>query len=63
MGDKNSDIIVKADQEGSAGLLLGQMKDDRAEGKTVAEGSPVGSTSSNGIVERCAQEIEGRIRV
>ena len=38
------------------------MVEERAEGRTVVEASPVGSSGSNGIVEKEAQEIEGDLR-
>jgi hypothetical protein len=35
----------------------------RGEGRTVVEESPVGSSASNGVVEKAVQELEGQIRV
>ena len=35
---------------------------ERKEGGTIIEESPVKSSGSNGIVEKTAQDIEGRIR-
>ena len=71
MGDRNRDIIIKADQEPAAHGLLRAVVDkkllecvdmQRPEGRTVIEESLVQSSASNGIVERAIQEIEGRIR-
>ena len=35
---------------------------ERTEGGTIIEESPVKSSGSNGIVEKTAQDVEGRIR-
>ena len=36
--------------------------DDRAVGRTIHESSPVGSSQSNGLIERAIQDAEGQIR-
>ena len=61
-GDREGNIIVKNDQEVSMQYLINDLLVERAAGKTVLEESPVKSSSSNGVVERGVQEVEGRIR-
>ena len=61
-GDAQGDIIVKTDQEPSSQYLIKDLLEQRAEGKTIVEESPVKSSGSNRIVERGVQEVEGRIR-
>ena len=61
-GDKDSNIIVKTDQEPSIECLVKDIIESREEGKTIHEESPVKSSGSNGIVERGVQEVEGQIR-
>ena len=43
--------------------LVKNLVEARAEGKSVVEESPVGSSGSNGVVERTVQAVEGQIRV
>ena len=61
-GDREGNIIVKNDQEVSMQYLIKDLLVERAAGKTVWEESPFKSSSSNGLVERGVQEVEGRIR-
>ena len=61
-GDSERDIIIKSDQENSAKFLIKEIQETRLEGRTIPEESPVGSSGSNGVVERGVQEIEGEIR-
>eukprot|EP00973_Karenia_brevis_P085715 11890750-Karenia_brevis.AAC.1 len=42
--------------------LVRSIQEERVEGKTVVEEAPKKAKGSNCIVERAAQEIEGRIR-
>ena len=61
-GDGDNNVIVKKDQEPSMEYLFKDIRDQRPEGRTIPEESPVKSSGSNGIVERGVQEIEGGIR-
>ena len=51
-GDENNDLIIKNDQGPAIRVLETELVDKRAEGRTHIEESPVGSSGSNGIVER-----------
>ena len=51
-GDKGNKIIVKTDQEPSMTFLVKDLIEEREEGKTLQELSPVKSSGSNGLVER-----------
>ena len=65
-GDGAMDVIVKSDQEPAIGVLikdLVEIRGDTQARRTIVEESPVGSSGSNGKVERAAQGIEGQIRV
>ena len=62
-GDAGSKVIVKTDQEPSIEYLKKDIIQDRPEGRTILENSPVKSSGSNGVVERGVQEIEGQIRI
>ena len=61
-GDQQGAIIVKTDQESSVKYAVRGLAESREEGKTIPEESPVGSSQSNGVVERAVQEIDGRFR-
>ena len=61
-GDRENRIVVKTDQEPSIQYLINDLVSDRSEGGTVVEESPVKNSSSNGVVERGVQEVEGQIR-
>ncbi len=61
-GDREGKIIVKNDQEPSMQFVIKDLIEERKEGGTIVEESPVKSSGSNGIVEKTAQDIEGRIR-
>ena len=67
IGFKNGDIILKCDQEPAIMSLVSEISKLRAEnggvGRTIEGNSPVGSSSSNGIVERAIQSVEEQIRV
>ena len=56
-------IIIKSDQESAVNRLVKDLVEARAEGKSVVEESLVGSSGSNGVVERTVQAVEGQIRV
>ena len=65
-GDAERDILIKTDQEPAIQLLIKEVVEARAEGKTLVEESPVKFTASSsgsaGVVERAVQEMEGKIR-
>ena len=67
IGCKHGDIILKSDQEPAIMSLVSDISRMRSEnggvGRTIEEASPVGSSSSNGIVERGAQSVEEQVRV
>ena len=63
VGDARQTIIIKTDQESSVKALIEDIVKEREDGRTVVEESPVGSSGSNGVVERAVQGIEGQIRV
>ncbi len=62
VGDKSSKVIIKTDQEPSIKHLVKDPVDSRTDGKTLVEMSPLKSSGSNGMVEKCIQEIEGQSR-
>jgi hypothetical protein len=61
-GDSQGTVILKSDQEPAVELLIKELVEARAEGRTIVEASPVQSKGSNGVAERAAQEIEGQMR-
>jgi hypothetical protein len=65
-GNMAGDIIIKSDQEAAIAYLIKDIVLERGDEKgcrTIVEESPVGSSGSNGIVERAVQTVEGQIRV
>ena len=62
-GDMEGRIIIKSDQEPAVKRLVKDLVEAIAEGKSVVEESLVGSSGSNGVVERTVQAVEGQIRV
>ena len=67
IGCKRGEIILKSDQEAAIMALISEVSKLRAErggiGRTIEEASPVGSSSSNGIVERGIRSVEEQARV
>ena len=61
-GDMEGRIVVKSDQELAVKRLVKDLAEEWTEGRTVIEESPVGSSGSNGVVERTVQKVEGQIR-
>ena len=61
-GDMEGRIIIKSDQEPAVKRLVKDLVEARADGKSVVEESPVGSSGSNGVVERTVQAVEGQVR-
>ena len=63
LGDRQSRIIVKTDQEPAIKTFVKDLVDAREEGRTISEESPVKSSGSNGRAERAVQSIEGHVRI
>jgi len=66
IGCEQGDIIVKSDQEPAMLSLLTRVSEVRASrggGRCIMENSPVGSSGSNGIIERAIQAVEEQARV
>ena len=61
-GAEEADIILKTDQEPAIDALMKDVVKTRGEKITMLEKSPVGSSGSNGVVERGVQSVEGVIR-
>ena len=60
-GDSSNVILLKTDQENSMKYFVKDFIEAREEGKTIPEESPVGSSGSNGIVERGVQAVVGQL--
>jgi hypothetical protein len=58
-----SDVIIKGDQEPAIKALIEDVTRLRAGARTIPEHSPVGSSGSNGVIERAIWSIEAQIRV
>ena len=56
--DGATKVVFRSDQEPSIQMLVKDLVSERTEGQTVVEESPVGSSGSNGVVERAVQEVE-----
>ena len=59
VGDARQTIVMKMDEEPSSKALIEDVVKEREKGRTVVEESPVGSSGSNGVVERCRAEHRG----
>jgi len=57
-----SPIIIRSDQEPAIKSLVEDIARWRAPAQTVIEMSPVGSSQSNGVIERAIQSFEGLLR-
>ena len=58
-----SNIVLKSDQERALGALIRKIRTHRGDQtQTMQEHSPVGDSSSNGLVERTIQTVQGQIR-
>ena len=65
LGHAHGDVIVKSDNEPAVKSLVeewGRLRAAEGGGKMVVENSPVGSSQSNGVVERGIQTVQGMIR-
>ncbi len=66
IGGLHGDIITKTDQEPAIKSVadgVAQLKAERGSGRVVMEHSPVGSSASNGVVERAVQSVQMQMRV
>ena len=61
-GAAETEIILKSDQEPAIEALMADVVKSRGAKITMVEKSPVGSSGSNGVVERGVQSVEGMIR-
>ena len=61
-GAAETEIILKTDQEPAIDALMADVVKTSGAAITVLEKSPVGSSGSNGVVERGVQGVEGLIR-
>ena len=61
-GASEAEIILKTDQEPAIDALMADVVKTRGATITVLEKSPVGSSGSNGVVERAVQTVEGLMR-
>ena len=65
-GCESGDIVVKSDQEAAMVSLVreaGRVRAATGTGKYIVEQSPVGSSGSNGMVERAILSVEQQVRV
>ena len=62
MGCEFVDVTIKSDQEPAIVALVDDIKKLRPEVRTHTELSPVGSSQSNGVVERGIQSVQGQVR-
>ena len=63
LGMEHCDLVIKHDQEPALVDLMKEVARKRIPAKTLNEESPVGSSASNGKIERGVQTVEGHIRV
>ena len=66
VGVVHGDLLVKSDQEPAIKAILneaGRVRATEGGGRCVMEQSPVGSSASNGIVERAILSVEQQVRV
>ena len=62
LGISANDIVVKGDQEPAIAALIEDIARRRPGARTIPEHSPVGSSGSNGVIERAIQSVEAQIR-
>jgi len=63
LGYGEAPIILKSDQEPAMLALVNDIVKHRAPAQTILEQSPIGSSGSNGIIERGVQSFEMMMRV
>ena len=62
IGLDNAKVIVRSDQEAPIKAVVQAVIKARGDAVTIPEHSPVGSSGSNGVIERGVKEVEGQIR-
>lgn len=66
IGGLHGDIVMKSDQEPAIKVIaegVARLKAERGSGRVIPEYSPVGSSASNGMVERGIQSVQAQMRV
>ena len=67
IGAEKGELTVKSDQEASIQAVIAEVGRLRATeagaGKPIVEVSPVGSSGSNGVIERAVRSVEQQVRV
>ena len=66
VGILHGDLLVKSDQEPAVKAILsdaGRVGSSEGGGRYIMEQSPVGSSASNGVVERAIQSVEQQAQV
>jgi hypothetical protein len=67
VGIAYGDLVVKSDQEPAIKSIINEVGRMRAasgcSGRYIDEDSPVGSSASNGVIERAVQSVQGMTRV
>ena len=66
IGCVQCDIVVKSDQEPAIAAIVSEVGRVRAAsggGRYIVEATPVGSSGSNGVVERAIRSVEQQVRV
>ena len=63
MGLDQCELDIKHDQEAALADLVNEVVRQRGSVRTIREQAPVGSSQSNGIIERGVLTIEGQVRV
>ena len=59
-GAGEADVVLKTDQEPAINTLVKDVVKARGAVGTIVEESPVGSSGSNGVVERAVQSVDGK---
>ena len=62
LGHVGNKIILKSDQESPIKAVVEKVANERMDGQTILENSPVGSSGSNGVIERGVKEFEYQLR-
>ena len=66
IGCEQCDLVAKSDQEPAIVAIVtevGRMRAANGAGRYIVESSPVGSSASNGVVERAIRSVEQQVRV
>lgn len=66
IGLMHGDVVVRSDQESAMASLvedIGRRRAGLGGGRWIMENSPVGSSASNGVIERAIQGVQAQVRV